>query len=145
MATSMSLDGGRRVMTTPEEADQARDAADALVGPAGRLVIEQASQDPIGLPPELGMVLQLVIEVIAAGGTVTVGSMPSELTTSAAAAVLGVSRPTVMKMVSEGLMPSHRVGTHTRLRSNDVLQARRARRARQRLALDALRDLEDED
>jgi excisionase family DNA binding protein len=92
------------------------------------------------MPRELGILLQRVLEAVASGTPVTVSSIPKELTTSQAAALLGVSRPTVMKMIERGDIPSRKVGSHARLQAVDVLAARRARRERQRVAFERLRD-----
>lgn len=143
MATQVSLDAGTRVLTTPQEVEQARAAVDRLEGPEGRLVVEREASAGLPIPPELGRVIQQVLSVMATGGSVTVSSMPQELTTSAAAAILGVSRPTLMKMVRDGVLPAHRVGSHTRLAREDVMAEGRRRRKRQRAALIALGELED--
>ena len=89
-------------------------------------------------------VMARVLSIVARGGTVTIGSMPEELTTSTAAEQLGVSRPTLMKMIERGEIDAHKVGTHTRLRSTDVMEFRRSRQARRRQAFEELRALEDE-
>ncbi|HRW19252.1 MAG TPA: excisionase family DNA-binding protein [Dermatophilaceae bacterium] len=135
--------GVRRVLTTEREAEQARSVLDDLRGPEGALSVERAGRRVAPLPPEVGRILQQVLDVMAAGGTVTVGMIPDEVTTSTAAGMLGVSRPTLMKMIKEGSIPSHKVGTHHRLKAEDVRAARRARRARERAAFDALRDEDD--
>lgn len=44
-----------------------------------------------------------------------------------AAAVLGVSRPTVVRLVEAGKLPARMVGTHRRLRLGDVLTYRERR------------------
>lgn len=134
-----------RVITTEHDADLARDVLEQLDGPAGSLRVDHRGDvlDPI--PPELGRILQQVLEVMANGGTVTISSTPNELTTSSAAAILGVSRPTLMKMVEDGRVPAHRVGSHTRFTAEDVFAERRARRDRERAAFRALRDLEDDE
>lgn len=58
------------------------------------------------------------------------------LTTQQAADLLGVTRPTVIKILNEAGMPFERVGTHRRLLLRDVLNYREARRAAQYAALD---------
>lgn len=57
--------------------------------------------------------------------------------------MLGISRPTLMKLVYDGAIPSHKVGSHTWLRSADLTECCR-RRAAQRAAFDDLRAYEDE-
>lgn len=133
----------RRVITTPHQAEQARAVLRHLHGPEGVLSVERNGQRTVTLPPEVGRILQQVLDVMARGGTVTVGAVPEEITTSTAARILGVSRPTVMKMIHEGVLPAHMVGTHHRLKADDVYAARRARRARERAAFEAL--LEEDD
>jgi excisionase family DNA binding protein len=83
-----------------------------------------------------------VLDVMARGGTITIGSVPDVLTTSAAAGILGISRPTVIKMIRDGQLPAHRVGTHHRLKSEDVFAALKARRARERAAFLELMEIE---
>jgi excisionase family DNA binding protein len=134
-----------RVMTSEREAELARDVLSSLEGEAGSLVVERGGHREAALPPEIGKLLQHVLAVMARGGTVTVTTMPKELTTTAAAEVLGVSRPTLMKMIGDGAIASHRVGSHHRLHSEDVFAALRARRARERAAFAALLELEDDE
>ena len=141
MATTVAE--GTRVMTTERESRLAKEILGVLDGPEGALAVERDGHLSRPLPPELGQILQQVLEVMARGGTVTVGSLPRELTTTSAAAVLGVSRPTLMLMIKDGRLPAHKVGTHTRLLAEDVLAERSARRARERAAFAELREIED--
>ncbi|AUH67367.1 MULTISPECIES: helix-turn-helix domain-containing protein [Gordonia] len=94
------------------------------------------------VPAELAGVLIEVLRIVAAGGTVTVGSMPDELTTTAAADLLGMSRPTLMKLIRDEQIVAHKVGTHTRLNTSDVLAYRDRLREQQRAALWELREFE---
>lgn len=131
-----------RVMTTEREKELACGVLSNLEGEAGSLVVERAGQRKAALPPEIGKVLQRVLAVMARGGTVTVTTVPIELTTTVAAEVLGISRPTLMKMIADGKIPAHRVGAHHRLSSEDVFAALHARRARERAAFAELLELE---
>lgn len=110
-------------------------------------VLQAGAFDPAGLrsvvPANLAGVLTEVVRIVAAGGTVTIGSMPEELTTTSAADLLGISRPTLMKLVRDGQLAAHKVGTHTRLNTADVLAHRDGLRERRRAALQDLRDFED--
>ncbi|MFE5408228.1 excisionase family DNA-binding protein [Microbacterium sp. NPDC056569] len=95
------------------------------------------------IPADLGSFLAHVLKGLARG-RVSVATLPDELTTTVAAELVGVSRPTLMKMVRSGELASHQVGTHTRLKTADVLSLRRTRARARREALDALRELDDE-
>lgn len=97
----------------------------------------------VQVPVELSAIIAQVVQAVAQGHTVTVSSMPEELTTTAAAKLLGISRPTLMRMVDDNKIPARKVGSHTRLRTADVLKEQRARRRRQLAAFDELRALED--
>jgi excisionase family DNA binding protein len=99
--------------------------------------------DP-GLSRDFTRFLASLLDQISQGKTVVVGALPKQLTTTVAAAQLGVSRMTLMKLVREGTLPAHKVGTHTRLLTEDVLAFRRKRLTEQRSALRDLLDLEDE-
>lgn len=107
-------------------------------------VLGESGEATRQIPAELSTIIARVVQAVARGGTVTVSAMPKELTTTAAAKLLGVSRPTLMRMINAGQLPSHKVGSHTRLRTADVLEEQRARRQRQLAAFHELRALEDE-
>lgn len=136
-----------RVVATERESDLAREAMESLDGPDGYLAVGELAANGVTqpLPRELGVLLQEVLRAVATGSSVTVVTTPSEITTSTAAAMLGVSRPTLMKMIKDGALMSHKVGTHTRLRTEDVLEARRARRDRERAAFAALLEAEGDE
>ncbi|WP_159806123.1 helix-turn-helix domain-containing protein [Cellulomonas citrea] len=144
MSTSVAVTN--RLLTNERDAEMAREVLDDLVGPAGQLAVGQVgSQVATPLPPELGVILQQVLRAVAEGSSVTVTSIPKELTTSSAAAMLGMSRPTLMRLVAEGHLPAHKVGSHTRLLADDVVAYRKARRARERAAFAELLELEGDE
>ncbi len=133
-----------RVLIGNRESTQASAVLSQLEHDEGVLAAGR-DDDLSHLPPELGRILQQIIAAMATGRTITIGSVPEELTTSTAADLLGISRPTLMKKVAAGEIPAHRVGTHTRLRASDVSDYIRARRARQRAAFEELLAVEDDE
>lgn len=140
MATAVAPN---RVLTTPRDAESAESVLAALRGAEGFLSVGRGTEPPASLPREVGVLLQQVLEAVAAGREISISTVPVELTTSTAADLIGVSRPTLMKMVARGELSAHKVGSHTRLTSRDVFEFIRARQDRRRTAFDQLRDLLD--
>jgi len=61
---------------------------------------------------------------------------------SEAAAILGLSRPTLAKWADEGRIPSHKAGTHRRFKREDVFAFREQRRIEKKQALHDLLDFQ---
>jgi excisionase family DNA binding protein len=85
-----------------------------------------------------------VLALLAGGEPDTDADLPEVLTTGQAADVLGVSRPTVVKLVDEGVIPAQRVGSHRRLRREDVLAYRTLTARARGAALDEVTRLSEE-
>jgi excisionase family DNA binding protein len=131
---------------THTELHQAQEVVERLEAPAHNLGLTAFShKDVVVVPEELSKIMARILRIVASGGTVTIGSMPEELTTSTAAEQLGISRPTLMKMIDRGEIPAHKVGSHTRLRTTDVMTYRSGRQARRRKAFEDLLALEDDE
>ena len=73
-------------------------------------------------------------QAILAHHDVSVQFSPEILTTSEAAAILGLSRPTLAKWADEGRIPSHKAGTHRRFKREDVFAFREQRRIEKKQA-----------
>jgi len=69
------------------------------------------------------------------------GSGSELLSTGQAAALLGTSRQHVVDLCDSGKLPCHRVGTHRRVRLDDVVRFREMGRAGSGLTRDQLRSL----
>ncbi|MBD3943551.1 excisionase family DNA-binding protein [Microbacterium sp. NEAU-LLC] len=110
---------------------------------AHRLALVRDGDAEAALSPDLS---ELLIQVLTglARGPVSVSALPEELTTTVAAELIGVSRPTLMKMVRDGVLPAHQVGSHTRLRTEDVLALRKTRARERREAFEALLRLDEQ-
>lgn len=110
------------------------------------LVIDDSSGRRIAVPKEIFDALTQVAEAMANGLAVTVCPQTQTLTTQQAAELLGVSRPTVIRLLDTGALPFERIGTHRKLLLRDVIAFRERRRMQQYEALAALEPLgEDED
>lgn len=143
MATPLA-DAGR-LLVDERDASLARDVLGTLDDPSGFLSVGRSQAVAQPLPREIGVLLQDVLRAIASGRSMSITTIPREVTTSTAAAMLGISRPTLMKLIHDGRIPAHKVGTHTRLLAEDVLEVRKARRARERAAFEELLAIEADD
>ena len=75
-----------------------------------------------------------ILEAIAAGRGVTLIPENAELTTVQAADVLNVSRPFLIRLQEDNVLPHRKVGKHRRVRMEDVM-AYKARIDREREAV----------
>ncbi|SDM70030.1 helix-turn-helix domain-containing protein [Allokutzneria albata] len=101
--------------------------------------------DRVELPVELYRVLRQVVTALQDGLAVTVAPVTATLTTQQAAELLGVSRPTVIRLLDDEQIPFERVNSHRRILLRDLLAYREERRARQYAALEATAVEDDED
>jgi excisionase family DNA binding protein len=93
--------------------------------------------DQVEIPAEIYRVLHQVIEAMSQGMAVTVVPQSQTMTTQQAAELLGVSRPTLIRLLESKRIPYERIGTHRRVLLRDVLAYRQKRREDQYRALEA--------
>ncbi|WP_079631496.1 helix-turn-helix domain-containing protein [Mycobacteroides abscessus] len=86
------------------------------------------------LPHELADLLRTVAQALHEGLAVSVTAVYPILSTSEAAEILGVSRPTFVKILDAGEIPYTSPGRHRRVKLDDVL-AYRDRTAHERAAI----------
>ena len=89
-----------------------------LVGPDGVA---------LPLPPELVEVLAVAAAGLASGCAVTLTRHAQTVTTQEAADLLGISRPTLVRLLDHGVLPYDQPGSHRRLLLRDVLAFQRDR------------------
>ncbi len=100
----------------------------ALLGPDG---------EQVPLPIEVYQLLMNVVHSLGEGKAITLAPVSQRLTTQQAAELLGVSRPTLVKLLDEGEIPYEQPtsGRHRRLLLRDVIEYRDRRRANRRRIL----------
>jgi excisionase family DNA binding protein len=100
-----------------------------LVGPDGSRV---------EVPDELYTVLRDVVEALSQGLAITIAPHNTLLTTQEAADLLNISRPTLVRLLTDGEIPYTMRGRHRRVLLRDVLDYRERARRQRRHVLDEM-------
>lgn len=102
--------------------------------PAGRPALVAASGERLELPDAMYDALRQVAGALSSGMGVSVAPLSAMLTTQEAADYLGVSRPTLVRILERGEIPMEKPGRHRFVRLKDLVEyqerTRGARRAR---------------
>ncbi|OZM71361.1 DNA-binding protein [Amycolatopsis antarctica] len=107
-----------------------------LIGPDGA---------EVELPAELYRLIREVAEALAQGKGVTVAPHDALLTTQEAADLLGISRPTLVRLLTDDEIPYELRGRHRRVRLADVVDYLDRMRADRRRALNEMTRLAHQD
>jgi excisionase family DNA binding protein len=127
-----------------EEVELARTSGQRLAPLARRgrpltlRVRDHGKEETIELPAGAVKLLQAILEDMASGRAVTIVPQNAELTTQQAAVVLNVSRPFLIQLLEEKKLPFRLVGTHRRVRFEDVLRYKENIDTERRKVLDQL-------
>jgi len=124
--------------------DELRGQIDAMFGGPQKPYLLGADGERIELPDSALEALRVIIETMGQGRSITLVPHDKELTSQEAADILHVSRPHLIKLLDRGDLPFHRVGTHRRIRIEDVLAYRDRRDAERAAALGELARLSEE-
>ncbi len=85
----------------------------------------------------VGLLMRILTEM-AEGNAITLIPIHAELTTQQAASVLGVSRPFLIQQMEAGKIPFRKIGTHRRIRFQDIMDYKRCIDADREKVLDKL-------
>ncbi len=100
-----------------------------LVGPDGY---------QMAIPKPVNDILLMILKNLQAGKAVSIVPEHQQLTTQRAANILGVSRPFLVRLVEDGAMPFHMVGSHRRIYLRDLLDYKRRRDAARHEAINSM-------
>lgn len=137
-------------LPTQDEAEKARKASTLLarhVERRGGLPLrigKGARAADVEVPPPVARLMLDLLQFIGDGQGVTLVPFGAELSTQQAAEILNVSRPFLVKLIEDKQIPHHMVGTHRRVRAEDLLAYRQRRDRTRNAALTRLARLKRE-
>ena len=122
----------------------ARGLADAVAPARAKLVGPDGSQ--LDIPAELYELLRDVVGALSQGMAISIAPHNTMLTTQEAADLLNISRPTLVRLLTDGEIPHSLRGRHRRVLLRDILDYSERTRTERRRALDQMAaDAEDDD
>ncbi len=138
-ATATTMAPPSRAAAAAARASRQRLAAVARPGRPLTVQLREGPRDAtVELPADAVALLLAILEDMAEGHVVAVVPQRAELTTQQAADFLNVSRPFLIGLLEDGKIPFRKVGSHRRIRLEDVQRYKAAIDAERRKALDRL-------
>ena len=114
-------------LPTPEEMEDAKASSRTLAkySDADRVRLtlrgSNGEADELVLPGHVIQMLLTVLSEMSQGNAISLIPRHQELSTQQAASILNVSRPFLVGLLEQGDIPHHKVGSHRRVRLEDVL------------------------
>ncbi len=93
--------------------------------------IEETSEK-IRIPLNALKLLVKILEETSKGRLVSIVPIATEMTTQAAAELLGCSRPHLIKLLEKGEIQFTKIGKHRRIRYEDIVKYKKEMKARQK-------------
>ncbi len=133
------------VMPPEQEAQSINELERTLRIEGSQTKLVGARGEEISIPDSVYQVLRQAVHAMASGKVVSVVIQDRELTTQKAADFLKVSRPHLIKLLEQGEIPHIMVGTHRRVRFEDLVKYKKQRDSKRREGLKQFTQfLEDE-
>ena len=126
------------VVFPPENLDALLDLARFLELHTGPALLLGPDGEQAPLPEEIYRILVQVVEALREGKVITVVPQTQRLTTQEAADFLGISRPTLVKLLDQEKIPYDQPGRHRRIMFSDLLRYVEQRREERTAALDRM-------
>lgn len=134
----MSVEPTEKTMQISEQDRELLEKLSEVINGNERPVLLGREGAHIQFPEPVFHHLTHIVRAMLQGQSVSVLAENEAFTTQAAADFLGVSRPHLVKMLEEGDIPFHRVGSHRRVQLKDLRRYQKKRDAERRDSLNAL-------
>ncbi|MEH2004251.1 helix-turn-helix domain-containing protein [Nostoc sp.] len=131
-------------LITKAEAEAIKQLEHIINHENSQLKLVAANGEEITIPDSVLRVLRLVVEAMASGENVSIVTHNPELTTQQAADLLNVSRPYLIKLLKQGELPYIMVGTHRRVKFEDLIKYKQQRDTKRGKLLQELIEMSQE-
>jgi excisionase family DNA binding protein len=111
-----------------------RELAESFADQSGSVSIVGVDGERQTLPPDLQQAIATVIQIWLQGAAVRITHQQVVLTSQEAADFLGMSRPTLVRLLESGEIPFHTPSRHRRVHLQDLI-VYKARKRRERLEI----------
>ena len=104
----------------------------------------EETEEKIMLPAKALKLLAQILKATGEGKPISLVPIATEMTTQAAAELLGCSRPHIVKLVDSGKIPHTMIGRHRRLMFEDVMAYKKEMKEKQKqLIIKMMKEDED--
>lgn len=104
----------------------------------------EETHEKIRIPLNALKLLAEILKETSNGRPVSIVPIATELTTQAAAEIIGCSRPHVVKLLESGAIKFTKVGKHRRIRYEDVISYKRKMKVRQERLIKEIMNTDEE-
>jgi excisionase family DNA binding protein len=132
------VSSGREQTFLPPQDAETLASIERLLGDSDTSLVLSGDGTSLDVPDEIRSLLSLVVSSLRRGQAITVAPHALRLTTQEAADMLGVSRPTLIKLLESGQIPYETPSRHRRIQLMDLLSYQALRRSERRATLDEL-------
>lgn len=103
----------------------------------------EETQEKIRIPLSALRLLEKILKETSQGRPVSIVPIATELTTQAAAEMLGCSRPHVVKLLESGEMKFTKVGKHRRIKYEDIIAYKKSLKEKQEQLISKIMDADE--
>lgn len=104
----------------------------------------EETKEKIVLPLKALLLLEGVLKAMSEGKPISIVPLAAEVTTQKAAEILGCSRPYIVKLLEDGLLPYTLVGKHRRILFEDVMSYKKKMKEEQKKNLIDIMSFDEE-
>ena len=136
----------------PSKLDQklASESYDALASVIEQLTSEQPeieieeTSEKIKIPLSALKLLGDILKAMGQGKLISLVPIATEVTTQAAAEILGCSRPHLVKLLEDGQIAFTKVGKHRRIKFDDIMKYKKQMKEQQKQTIIDIMNLDEE-